>query len=215
MLILQSNSTHRVGASSRREHIVSVAAELFAQQGFAGVGMRQVAKSVGLSKSALFHHFPTKLALYTAVLLTILADLDDRLQEAWQPNDDEMRQLERWLEVVIDALAENPAYAPLLLRTLFEKNELESVDEEHSQRMQFAILGRLYDLLKRGMASGRFRRVSASHTVQTLIGMVIYHFASAEYGERLFGESVFSAVQVGRRKQHILTTMRRLLCDDE
>ncbi|GAA6190053.1 helix-turn-helix domain-containing protein [Litorivita sp. NS0012-18] len=42
------------------------AAEVFMEQGFGNVGMRDIAAALGLSKSALYHYFPSKQALFVA-----------------------------------------------------------------------------------------------------------------------------------------------------
>ena len=50
------------------EHIVDRAAALFARHGFAQTSVQSVADAVGLSKTGLLHHFPSKQALWDAVL---------------------------------------------------------------------------------------------------------------------------------------------------
>lgn len=52
----------------RRENIVAAATALFAASGYATTSMQEVADRVGVSKSALFHHYPTKEDLLRAVL---------------------------------------------------------------------------------------------------------------------------------------------------
>ncbi len=51
------------------EHIVDRAAALFARHGFAQTSVQSVADAVGLSKAGLLHHFPSKQALWDAVVL--------------------------------------------------------------------------------------------------------------------------------------------------
>jgi AcrR family transcriptional regulator len=48
--------------------ILDRAAALFARRGFAKTSVQDVADAVGLSKAGLLHHFPSKDALYEAVL---------------------------------------------------------------------------------------------------------------------------------------------------
>lgn len=55
-------------SSAGRERILKAAAELFAERGFHGVSISDVAEAAGLVKSAIYHHFPSKEALYVAVL---------------------------------------------------------------------------------------------------------------------------------------------------
>jgi AcrR family transcriptional regulator len=48
------------------EDLAARAAGLFSTHGYAGVGMRGVAEHLGMSKSALYHYFPSKEALFLA-----------------------------------------------------------------------------------------------------------------------------------------------------
>ena len=47
-----------------RQFLLEKAREAFAQEGFAGASMGDIAQRAGLRKSSLFHHFPSKEALY-------------------------------------------------------------------------------------------------------------------------------------------------------
>jgi len=184
---------------------------LFAQSGHAGVGMRQVAERAGLSKSALFHHFPTKLSLYAAVHIRALQHIEARLESAAPCQADPMEQLEVWIDTLVDTFAERQHLAPLLLRALFEAEPLDAADLAHHTQLMGLVLGRVGDCLKEGMATGRFRQVSVKQTLQTLIGMVVYHFASGDFGDDLMGESIYAPEQVQQRKQHVIELMRRNL----
>lgn len=55
------------GRDTRRA-ILDAALDLFAQGGFAGTSMRQIARAVGVRESALYHHFPSKAAIFEALL---------------------------------------------------------------------------------------------------------------------------------------------------
>ncbi len=56
----------------RREKIMRVAGELFTQRGYAAVSIGDIAAAVGVSKAALYHHFPAKDELYTVMLCELL-----------------------------------------------------------------------------------------------------------------------------------------------
>lgn len=49
-----------------RAEIAEKAVAVFRKHGFHGVGMRQIAEEIGVSKSALYHYFPSKQALFAA-----------------------------------------------------------------------------------------------------------------------------------------------------
>lgn len=195
-----------------RDKILDVAEALFARRGFAGVGVREVAEAVGLSKSSLFHHFPSKVQLYEAVLLRVLARLEAALEPARSSEGTPTDRLGRWLDALIDALAEQASAARLLLRALFEDDDLppeptgEGRDAEET--LQRIIRG-LTALLSAGVERGEFRAVSSAHTVQTLVGATVYHFASGEFGEDLIGGSLLSAEAVRRRKVEVKALLFR------
>ena len=55
-------------AAARREQILETALKLFAAQGFDATSTRQVAKEAGIAEGLIFHYFPTKASLLTALL---------------------------------------------------------------------------------------------------------------------------------------------------
>lgn len=64
--------------SDTKELILVEARKLFARKGFGGASMEALVKATGLSKGALYWHFPSKLALYMEV-----ADREVRKVEAF------------------------------------------------------------------------------------------------------------------------------------
>jgi AcrR family transcriptional regulator len=60
-------------AAARREQILKTALTLFAAQGFDATSTRQIAKVAGIAEGLIFHYFPTKASLLTAIL-------EDRLE---------------------------------------------------------------------------------------------------------------------------------------
>jgi len=59
------------GASSRRRELIAIAADLFAEQGFANVTVDDIGRAAGVSGPALYHHFDGKEALLGEMLVDI------------------------------------------------------------------------------------------------------------------------------------------------
>jgi len=193
---------------SSREKILDVAEALFARRGFAGVGMQGVADAAGLGKSSLFHHFRSKAQLYCEVMLRVFARIEARVEPVLRRDDPPLAVLEDLIEGLVDALAEHPPTARLLLRGLFE-DEGDAIPEDlpEAQAVEAAlasILQALLGFLREGVERGAFRPVSARHTLQSLIGATLYHFASGELGEGLLGQPLLSAEAVRRRKVELV-----------
>ncbi len=188
-----------------RDKILDVGEVLFARRGFAGVGMREVADRVGLGKSSLFHHFRSKVQLYLAVLERVLARIQERVAPALKDTGDPCERLDRYLDAFIDALAEHPTTARLLLRGIFEDDDFDAgtFPEHHVEHRLEVILSDARRLIEAGVEAGAFRDVSPPHMMQTLIGATVYHFASGEFGEGLLGRPLLSAEAVARRKDEL------------
>ncbi|MFF1879053.1 TetR family transcriptional regulator [Leifsonia sp. NPDC058230] len=53
---------------AKREEILTTALDVFAQKGYRGASLREIAESVGLSQAGLLHHFASKEELFSEVL---------------------------------------------------------------------------------------------------------------------------------------------------
>jgi AcrR family transcriptional regulator len=194
-----------------------VAEDLFARRGFAGVGLREIADSAGLGKSSLFHHFRGKSQLYFEVLGGVLARIRARLAPVLADTGDPLQRLLRWVDTLVDAFAEHPTSARLLLRALVEDEiprEERPPEADTCERLLDETIAAARRLLREGAAAGVFRPVSEAHTVQTLIGATVYHFASGELGERVLGAPLLSAESVAGRKRELRELLRRGLAAD-
>ena len=208
-----------VRPAASREKILEVAEGLFAYGGYAGVGMRQLAALVGLGKSSLFHHFPTKLELYAAVLDRVLARIEQGLDRSSRPDGAVDARLEAWIGGVVETLAEDPPAGRLMLRALVDEEPFPAVrlsgdPKSDPPLMPFevrlgAIVDRFRGLLEEGIAAGAFRPVSIGDAISSVVGAVVFHFASGDLGEALIGESIFAAKAVDRRRREVSEFIRR------
>jgi AcrR family transcriptional regulator/predicted DNA-binding transcriptional regulator AlpA len=66
-------SLAELGADTRCR-VVEVAIELFSTEGYADVTMSHIASAAGVAKGSVYRHFPSKEALFTAVVEDLVAD---------------------------------------------------------------------------------------------------------------------------------------------
>jgi AcrR family transcriptional regulator len=105
-----------------REAILDAAEVLFAERGVDGVAVRDLARELKLTPSSLYNHFPSKQALYEAVLerglqpfAALFADPD--------PGPITLEAVRRTVAVIVDHLAAHPHLARLIQRALIEETE--------------------------------------------------------------------------------------------
>ena len=64
-------STRAEKGRATRDRLVAVATRLFAERGYEGTAIEAVLDEAGVSRGSLYHHFPSKLALFEAVLESV------------------------------------------------------------------------------------------------------------------------------------------------
>ncbi len=86
-------------AVNRREQILSIAAELFAEKGFHGVSIAELGAACGFSGPAIYRHFRSKDAVLAEMLVSISDELlavgRQRVRDAASP-DEALRALIDW-----------------------------------------------------------------------------------------------------------------------
>jgi len=103
---------------TRRDQILTAAAELFARHGFHGVGIDDIGAAVGISGPALYRHFRSKDAMLGEMLTSIserLLDGGQKRVEASTNPDEALRALVGWH---VDFALDDPALITVQIRNL-------------------------------------------------------------------------------------------------
>ncbi len=83
----------RVPRDVRRAQIAELAEELFAERGYAGVSMDELARRAGVTKPVIYEIFGSKEGLYRACVERTAADLAERVTAAVTATDEPIDQL--------------------------------------------------------------------------------------------------------------------------
>lgn len=154
----------------RRTQILDLAAELFSQRGFAGTTTRQIAAAVGTSETVLFRHFPTKEALYAAILEHRVpsADVDRWVDELRGIADrrDDAAVFTAVLKAVLESYRSDPVFHRLMLFAALEDHELARIGQV---KYTTPVTSFLRDYVARRQADGAFRRVRPEIVVHMLL----------------------------------------------
>lgn len=71
-----------------RLQLMETALRLFSQHGYQATSVAEICSAAGASKGAFYHHFPSKQAIFLALLEAWLADLERSFQQAYQNSAD-------------------------------------------------------------------------------------------------------------------------------
>ncbi len=87
----------------KQHQLLLTAAHVFATQGMEKASMSQIASEAGVSKSLLYHYYPSKDALIFAIIHTHLEDLEKALEQAVDPNLPHQQRLEKLVLTMLEA----------------------------------------------------------------------------------------------------------------
>lgn len=173
----------RLPADERRAQILREAAQLFGSHGFNGTTTRDVAARVGLTEAALYRYFPSKEAMYQAILDERMArpDLLEPLEPLAAAGDD--RGVFTGLALtLLRSVEADPTLLRLVLYSALEGHELSRPFQEGRIRRLREFLQRH---VERRIADGAFRAIDPALAARAFIGMVVDHLIVREvFGQR-------------------------------
>ena len=162
----------RFSRQERQASIIAAAASLFAANGFKGTTTREIARTAGISEALLFKYFPTKQALYAAILAEqapipqLLAEVDEAAKKR-----DDVRVFTMIGRNRIQR-AGNPTLLRLLLYSALEGHELSAMFFQNQHRMFYDYLS---GYIAQRIKDGAFRPVDPLLAARAFTGMLAHH----------------------------------------
>jgi AcrR family transcriptional regulator len=110
----------RLKAAERRATILAAAKILFADKGYHGVSVDEIARRLGVSPAVLYQHFPSKEALYEEVLDTLSGSRESYIEAVLQGPTDFASVLRRICHIYVESIARDPDYLKMEMHSALE-----------------------------------------------------------------------------------------------
>ena len=125
----------RMSAAARRETIIRAATAIFAEQGYDGASMDEIARRIGVSVPVVYDHFASKLALYESLLDLHFTELRASWHDALLSTGTLQMRMAAFLDALFAHVESHPEACQMLFRdftsdtsarTLYRQAELKS-----------------------------------------------------------------------------------------
>jgi AcrR family transcriptional regulator len=153
--MMSVSSAVRAG-SERRDEILGIAAELFAERGFAATTVREIADAAGILSGSLYHHFDSKESMADELVRGLLERVLARYRAIVGANDEPVATLRALVRTAFELIAGDRATVAVMVNewNLFAQYPrfayLERMEEDTEQLW--------VNVLERGRRAGAFRR---------------------------------------------------------
>src|SRR3954454_18173171 len=193
---------------SPKEHILQVAANRFAEHGYAGTSLNEIADEVGIRRPSLLHHFPSKEALYRAVLFDSFADWTGLVEQAIVGPREGWPQVERMLRAAFTFFEDHPDFVRLVRWEALEGGPI--LRDELSVLLK-PLFDRGANFLEREMDAGRLRRYDARQLLLTGYGAVLSYLSDGQLMTGLLDADPMTPDALAVRREHVLDVLRNAI----
>lgn len=176
----------RRGASETRAALLAAGAGLFAEHGYDGVPVWMIAERARVNRAMISYHFGGKRRLYLAIFTAAFSEIVPRVEQlaaSPRPAPELLREL---IAIVADVgTGRQPHLFTMMLREVLAGGKhLEPEVIDQPVRM----LAGVRRIVERGVREGAFRPVDPVLTHLSLVGSLVFFFATARFRERVLAD---------------------------
>lgn len=139
--------TKKAQSAATTALLLGIARSMFAEQGYAGVGLEDLAARAEVTRGAVYHHFGNKLGLFEAVLESVQSEVASAIETAASSFTDPWDQLVAGCHAFIDAACHPSARRILLIDgpAILGWQRWRELDAAHSGQLLEEVLEDLAD----------------------------------------------------------------------
>ena len=178
-----------------RARIGTVAEALFAERGFDGASIREIAEQAGATKALIYHYYDNKEALYQTLLEDAVSGVVAQVEAIAENGTEPEAQIRAVVQVFIDAYHEAPHRFQMVQRTIDDHHAIAAVlAERWFSRAHRA----LQAIVARGVRQGGLKPLPVQMVPFAIIGLVIHILRGQKLvghmDPKLSGEQVLTAL---------------------
>lgn len=152
-----------------RARILEVASVLFAERGFEGLSIADLAAEVGISNGLVYYHFKDKQTLYETVVREGVHLLEEVAVRSLSTDAPPTERIRTFVSEYMALLEGSSALMRLLIRSI---TDLSGPAPRHVLMRSATTIDRVQSVIEEGIEAGEFRRIDAHLAATALFALV-------------------------------------------
>lgn len=188
---------------SKREQILRVAEEVFAEKGFKSTTMKDIAEGVGIKAPALYNHFRNKEDIYDSVIIECYNQLRVNVLKPIQEAPGLREKIRLLIVLLIDFWAEHPRLPRIFAQEVLQGGELLFTDLVPN--FMIPLFNEIVDVLEEKERDEHgFRKVDMPQLVFNIFGVTMFNFFSGPFFTAVISRDSTSPERIARFKQETI-----------
>jgi AcrR family transcriptional regulator len=142
-----------IAEQDKRKRILDAAVRVFAEHGYHGARVGDIAKDAGVAHGLLYHYFASKDDVLRTIFVENWGELIARFRAVEEADEPAEAKLEGIAKILLRTWRNDPALVTVMVREVARSQLLQ--EQVHDVREAFTILQRV---IEEGQSTGAFRR---------------------------------------------------------
>lgn len=168
--------------NSTAESILQAAAQVFAEKGYDGARVDEIARVAKVNKATLYYQIGDKQALYEAIIHRIMSSIAEQIEQEVASVSTASDKLRCFIQTLACHGAVAKQFSSIMMREIADGG---SRLHDPALMQMGRVFGLLHDILEQGVQNGEFRRVNPLVTHMLIIGSLMVYNSNEPIRNRI------------------------------
>jgi len=194
-----------------REDILNAAEIEFAEKGFYGTRIDEIAAKANINKRMIYEYFGNKEELYKTVLVTVYSRLSQKEIGLLSEDIPCTEAIKKVISLYFDFLKNNPTYVNLILWENLNKGKyIKDIDFSKIKDPTFEMLRKI---IRKGKEEGIFKQdVDTEQFILSLLTYTFSYFSNRYTLSKLLGRKLDDEESISKRVENVTEMFLGYLC---